>query len=58
MRYNITPYSVMWEDQKYNTPDVSYKIISFDKKGQEICELKIIWENQSSKDTLKTRDNN
>ena len=50
MRYNVSPYAVTWEDKENNTTDIEYKILSFDKRGDEICELKIIWENTSSKD--------
>ena len=46
MRYNISPYSVTWEDKEYNTSDLNYRILSYDKKGKEICELKVIWENK------------
>jgi hypothetical protein len=52
MKYNITPYSVTWEDKEYNTADVIYRILAFDKKGTNICELKVIWENQLQTDSL------
>src|SRR6476646_5784119 len=44
MRYNITPYGVTWDDKEYNTPHVDYKILSFNKQGDRICELRVMWE--------------
>jgi len=58
MRYNITPYGVTWNDTEFNTTDVDYKVISFDKKGNRICELKVMWENQNSKDTTDVSNKN
>ncbi len=44
MRYNVTPYSVTWEDTEFHTRDIDYKIIAFNKDGEELCEMKIVWE--------------
>ena len=44
MRYNISPYSVSWEDKDYHTREVNYKIFAFNKRGMQICEMTIIWE--------------
>lgn len=46
MRYNVTSYGVTWEDKEYNTRNIDYQIIAFDKKGNRICELKIMWEKE------------
>jgi len=51
MKYNVTSYGVTWEDKEYNMPDIDYKIVSFDKGGKQICELKVMWENQYPKNT-------
>src|SRR5687767_3429783 len=44
LRYNVTPYGITWEDPDYHTRDIEYKILAFDKKDQELCEIQIIWE--------------
>lgn len=49
MRYNISPYSVSWEDKEYHSKEVEYEIIAFDKKGNEICKLNVIWEKDPAK---------
>ena len=43
LRYNVTPYGVTWEDPDYHTRDIEYKILAFDKKDKELCEVQIIW---------------
>jgi hypothetical protein len=48
MRYNVTAYGVTWVDKEFHTREVDYKVIAFDKKGNEICEMYVIWENDSS----------
>ena len=44
LRYNVTPYGVTWEDPDYHTRDIEYKILAFDKKDNELCEMQIVWE--------------
>lgn len=44
MRNNITPYAVTWEDDGSSSRAIEYKIYAFSKEGEEICEMKIIWE--------------
>lgn len=40
-------YAVCWEDPKYRSRDVDYKIVAFNKKGVEICEMIIILEKEN-----------
>lgn len=44
LRYNITQFAVSWEDTEYHTRDIDYKILAFDRKENELCEMQIIWE--------------
>lgn len=50
-------YGVCWEDPKYHSRDVDYKVLALDKKGIELCEMIIIWEKEKelirSNDSLK-----
>jgi len=43
MRDNITPYGVTWEDTLHSR-DIEYKIVALNKKGEELCEMKVIWQ--------------
>jgi hypothetical protein len=56
MRYNITPYGITWVDKEYHTREVDYKITAFDKKGNEICKMYVMWENDSSKEIPKNEN--
>jgi len=49
LRNNVSPYGVYWEDKDYHTKDVEYRIIAFNKKGNEICKLNVIWEDAYNK---------
>jgi hypothetical protein len=53
MRYNISPYSVSWQDPTYHTRNIVYKVLAFDRKGNELCEMTVIWEREKSNDTPK-----
>jgi hypothetical protein len=55
MRYYGTPYSIGWEDKEFHTRDVDYKVSSFDKSGNKICEVLVIWEKKSPKGTSNTK---
>jgi len=46
MRYNVTPYGVTWEDKESHTRDIDYKVIAYDKKDIQICEMVIIWKDK------------
>jgi len=46
MRYNVTPYSVSWEDTGFHSREIDYKIIALNKKGVELCEMKVIWQDK------------
>jgi hypothetical protein len=49
LKTNFPTYGVSWEDTLYNTNDVDYMIIAFDKKGKEICKITVIWEDADEK---------
>ena len=36
--------SVHWKDPDYHSRDIDYQIFAFDKLGNELCEMEIIWE--------------
>lgn len=40
------PYSVQWEDPEYLSRNVDYRIIGYDKKGQDYGEMNFIWEEE------------
>lgn len=44
--YNSFPREVKLEDTKFHSREIDYKIIAFDKRGLEICEMKIIWDEE------------
>lgn len=45
MRENSpAPWGVRWEDPDYHSRDIDYKVLAFDKKGNELCQMQIIWE--------------
>ena len=46
MRYRMTPYEVKWEDTGVHSREVEYQIIAFKKNGEEICTMKIIWDEE------------
>jgi hypothetical protein len=51
-----TPYGVSWEDPKFHSREVDYKVIAFDKKGNQLCEMQMIWEKEiksTKSDSLK-----
>ena len=37
-------YSVHWEDPEYHSSALDYKIICYDKKGNDCGEMEILWE--------------
>lgn len=43
-KYSVTPYGITWGDPDYHTRDIEYKILAFDKKDKQLCEIHIIWE--------------
>ena len=43
---NHFPYEVGLVDTKYHSREIDYKILAFDKRGREICEMKIIWDEE------------
>jgi hypothetical protein len=52
MRENSpAPWGVKWEDPDYHSRDIDYKVLAFDKKGNELCQMQIIWE--QTKDNIK-----
>ena len=40
------PYEVRLEDPEFHSRDIDYKILAFDKRGREICQMKIIWDEE------------
>jgi len=44
MRFRVTPYGVIWKDKYFHTRDIAYKVIAFNRKGDELGEMKIIWD--------------
>jgi len=59
MRENSpAPWGVKWKDPDYHSRDIDYKILAFDKSGNELCQMQIIWdhakdENKATSDTLQ-----
>jgi hypothetical protein len=50
-------YSVQWEDPDYHSRDVDYKILCYDKKGNEHGEMQIIWEEEKGKSKKQAMEN-
>ena len=49
------PSSVHWEDPDYHSHDLDYKIICYDKKGNNYGEMEQIWEGEDEpRNVLKT----
>lgn len=46
MRYNVTPYSVTWEDKEIHSREIDYKVVAFNKKEEQLCEMNIVWEDK------------
>ena len=44
--YISFPYEVKIEDTAFHSREIDYKILAFDKRGREICEMKIIWDEE------------
>jgi hypothetical protein len=40
------PYQVKLADTKFHSREIDYKILAFDKSGREICEMKVIWDEE------------
>ena len=58
MRANSpAPWGVNWEDPDYHSRDIDYKVLAFDKDGNELCQMQIIWEEEKGKPDTKQEEN-
>ena len=58
MRENSpAPWGVKWEDPDYHSRDIDYKVFAFDKNGNQLCEMQIIWEEEKEKSDDKPAEN-
>lgn len=44
--YVSFPFEVKLKDNEFHSREIDYKILAFDKIGREICEMKIIWDEE------------